>query len=90
MTRLAGVTDPWKLQDTLAFSGGDARHFVLEIDENDQATVVFGDGVFGTSPPTGAQIRATYRIGGGQPGNVPAGAIETIVTPQRWRCLARR
>jgi len=79
VTRLAGVTDPWHLQDTLAFSGGAARHFVLEIDENDQATVVFGDGVFGAAPPLGAEVRVTYRAGGGQVGNVPAGAIGTIV-----------
>ncbi|HET6393383.1 MAG TPA: baseplate J/gp47 family protein [Blastococcus sp.] len=79
VTRLAGVTEPWELQDTLAFSGGDAHHFVLEIDENDQATVVFGDDVFGAAPPTGAEIRATYRTGGGQLGNVPARAIVTIV-----------
>lgn len=79
VTRLGGVVEGWRLQDTLAFSGSDDHHFTLEIDEDDQATVVFGDGVSGAVPPIGAELRITYRTGGGQHGNVPAGAITTIV-----------
>ena len=79
VTRLGGVTTRWELQETLAFSRGDEHHFVLAIDENDQATVVFGDGTSGSVPPSGAQIELTYRTGGGSVGNVAVGAIETIV-----------
>jgi hypothetical protein len=80
VTRLGSEAEVrWSVQDTLAFSAGDARHFVLEIDENDQATVVFGDRVFGAVPEDRAEIRVTYRTGGGRHGNVPIGAIETIV-----------
>ena len=68
----------WNLRDTLAFSRDDQPDFVVEIDENDRAFVLFGDGKFGQIPPRNAVIKATYRIGGGAQGNVPARTIETI------------
>ncbi|MGK5110671.1 MULTISPECIES: baseplate J/gp47 family protein [unclassified Geodermatophilus] len=77
-TRLGEEVEDWELRDTLTFSNGRSRHFALEIDEDDQGTVVFGDGVFGAVPPAGADIRITYRTGGGRLGNVPADAIRTI------------
>jgi predicted phage baseplate assembly protein len=52
---------------------------MIQIDEDDRATVIFGDGVFGAIPPQGSLIRATYRVGGGEAGNVPAAAIATVV-----------
>jgi len=79
IAQLGGVPDAWSLQETLAFSRAGQKDYVIEIDEDDQATVVFGDGSFGAIPPAGAEIRATYRVGGGPAGNVPANAIQTIV-----------
>jgi len=78
-TRLGGTTDAWTRRDTLAFSRADQRDFVVEIDEDDRATVAFGDGLLGAIPSGGALITASYRVGGGQAGNVPAGAIGTLV-----------
>ncbi len=78
-TTLGAAVQAWTLRDTLAFSQGGQHDFAIEIDENDQATVVFGDGNFGAIPASGVQIAATYRTGGGAAGNVPAGAIQTIV-----------
>jgi len=69
-----GVLTPWQLQETLAFSGPDQPDVIVEIDENDRATVVFGVAV----PPAGAPVRATYRVGGGRFGNVAPGTITTI------------
>src|SRR5262249_22067054 len=57
-------------------AGPDSRDYYVRYDENDGATVFFGDGVYGARPPAGANnVRATYRVGGGSGGNVPAGAI---------------
>ena len=79
LTQLGDKVDPpWTRRETLAFSKAD-RDFVVEIDADDRATVVFGDGKFGAIPPPEARITATYRVGGGQLGNVPAGAIQTLV-----------
>jgi len=74
-----GVTiDAWTLQETLAFSRADQRHYEIEIDENDRATILFGDGEFGQIPASGSVIKATYRVGGGTAGNVAANSIQII------------
>ncbi len=87
VTQLAAVVDAWTLQETLAFSQASQQDYVIEIDENDQATVIFGDGAFGAVPETGALIRATYRVGGGQAGNVSANTIKTIVNAPQLALL---
>jgi uncharacterized phage protein gp47/JayE len=80
ITSIQGQQDQsWGFRDSLAFSTPLAPDFTIDIDENDQATVIFGDGTFGAIPPRGATIAATYRVGGGRAGNVPADAIVSIV-----------
>jgi hypothetical protein len=69
----------WALQESLAFSLENQFDYVIEIDEDDQATLVFGDGILGAIPPAGAQLVANYRVGGGPQGNVSANSIDTIV-----------
>lgn len=77
---------PWTRRDNLlyftdengkvALSGPDSTDYYVQVDENDTAWVVFGDGVYGKRPPVGTNnIRARYRVGGGAVGNVPLGAI---------------
>jgi hypothetical protein len=79
VTELGGTIEEWRQQDSLSFSREGQRDYLIEIDEHDQATVIFGDGAFGAIPVTGAQIRVTYRVGGGLKGNVLKGSIQTIV-----------
>ncbi len=44
------------------------------------AQVQFGDGVEGSTPPTGqSNIQASYRVGIGAAGNVAAGAVTTLI-----------
>lgn len=69
-----GVRTPWQVRDTLAFSGPADHDVATLIDAEDRALVVFGTVV----PPAGAQVRATYRVGGGRHGNVAPGTIRTI------------
>ncbi|SCL34976.1 putative baseplate assembly protein [Micromonospora rhizosphaerae] len=73
----------WTLRDTLAFSGPAAPDFAVRVDDQDRATVVFGDGRFGAVPPPDARVSATYRVGGGTAGNVPPGAIGVILDAPR-------
>jgi hypothetical protein len=76
----AGQTiEPWRLQESLAFSREGQKDFIVEIDAEDRATILFGDGAFGAIPTRGAIIKATYRVGGGLSGNVAADRIQTIV-----------
>lgn len=44
------------------------------------STINFGDGVFGVPPVPGSLFSVVYRVGGGQVGNVPAGAISRVVS----------
>ncbi|MFI6252746.1 baseplate J/gp47 family protein [Streptomyces sp. NPDC051016] len=87
LTTLSATVDTWTRRETLAFSQSGQDDYVIEVDENDRATVVFGDGTFGSVPRQGAQITATYRVGGGSAGNVPAGAITTIADAPRLALL---
>jgi hypothetical protein len=57
-------------------SAPSARHYVLD---RTNGTVAFGDGRRGAIPPAAEHnVRATYRTGGGEDGNVAAGAIQTL------------
>lgn len=64
----------WTRGETLAFPGPDPHAVVVEIDADGRAEVVFGR----TVPPEGAVVRATYRVGGGEHGNVAVGAITVV------------
>jgi len=57
-------------------SGPTDRHFVVVVDEDDRATLRFGDGTNG-EPPTGAVV-VDYKTGGGTAGNVEAGEVKVL------------
>jgi hypothetical protein len=79
-TTLAGKEpERWTRRETLAFSHNNQQDYVVMVDEDDRAVIVFGDGAFGAIPPNGAEIRAAYRVGGGVLGNVAANTIQTII-----------
>ena len=88
LTELGGVINEWRLQDSLSFSREGQEDYLIEIDEDDQATVIFGDGAFGAIPAPGAQISISYRVGGGLKGNVIAGGIQTIVDAPQLALIA--
>lgn len=64
--------------DLLSSSAGD-RHFVVEMEENGEANIRFGDGTLGRRPTAGASFSALYRVGNGTAGNVGAGGISVLV-----------
>jgi hypothetical protein len=62
----------------VTLSNSEARDYYVQFDENDACWVLFGDGNYGRKPTPGTNnIRATYRLGGGAVGNVPASSITT-------------
>jgi hypothetical protein len=79
ITELGQVRDEWTLQESLAFSREGQKDFAIEVDEEDRATVMFGDGVLGAIPVPGSIIKASYRVGGGSQGNVAPNTIQTII-----------
>jgi predicted phage baseplate assembly protein len=75
------VTEAWVVwheRPNLFFSRPEDRHYVLE---RSRGRLTFGDGRFGRIPPVSSGgIRAvTYRSGGGEIGNVPAGGIDQLL-----------
>ncbi len=68
----------WSRVEDLALAGPDERSFMLDPFRGE---ITFGDGRQGRVPPTGDHnIRVEYASGGGERGNVPAGAIDALLT----------
>jgi len=73
---LSAANGDYTVVDTLLDSGPTDRHVVIVVDQNDRATLRFGNGTAG-QVPTGT-ITATYAIGGGSAGMVDAGKVSRI------------
>jgi hypothetical protein len=69
--------------DNFLNSGPADRHFVVDIDEEQTATVRFGDGINGL-PPAGSGI-VNYKVGGGFSGNVEANSLSVFVEGSRFQ-----
>ncbi|MGW1177585.1 putative baseplate assembly protein [Kitasatospora sp. NPDC002543] len=77
--RVDGVL--WHEVDSLAGRGADERVYATATAADGRTTVTFGDGVHGSRLPTGREnVRARYRIGIGEAGNVGAGRITQLTT----------
>jgi hypothetical protein len=79
VTELGETREGWTLRESLAFSRQGQKDFAIEVDEEDRAIVMFGDGMLGAIPPAGSIVKASYRVGGGPQGNVGPEAIQTII-----------
>jgi hypothetical protein len=53
--------------------------FVVQTNADGISFVVFGDGISGRIPASGATITATYRVGGGTVGNIGAELLKSII-----------
>ncbi len=62
--------------DSFLDSSPQELHFVVSVDQNDRATLRFGNGVSGL-PPSGP-LTLTYKTGGGSAGNVDAERLVVI------------
>ena len=68
----------WEQIEDLALAAPDARVYTLDPFSGE---IAFGDGRCGRVPPAGDRnIRVEYESGGGERGNVPAGAIRSLLT----------
>jgi len=69
----------WTEVDNFLESGPNDLHFTVSVDQNDHATIGFGDGTNGKIPPDGDTITADYKTGGGLEGNVDAASLVKLV-----------
>jgi hypothetical protein len=67
--------------DSFLDSGPTAKHYRVDVDHNDLATVQFGDGRNGKIPA--GNITCTWSIGGGSEGNVEPGGLSIVETELR-------
>jgi len=78
--RVDGVA--WSEAPSLFTAGPSDHSYVVRIDDDAQATVIFGDGERGARLPTGQEnVHARYRSGIGPAGDVDAGTLTLL--PQR-------
>lgn len=73
-----GSFQVWNEKQTLLNSNSGDTDFIVRVNENDEAEIIFGDGTYGQIPPFRSTIRATYLIGGGAAGNVGANTITVV------------
>jgi hypothetical protein len=77
--RVDGVL--WTQVPSLCGRGPTERVYTVRTAADDTATVQFGDGLTGARLPTGIEnVRATYRVGTGLRGVLPAGRVQLIMT----------
>ena len=77
--RINKVWIRWQRQDSFISSSPSDRHYIID---RNQGIIVFGGNDRGRIPPVHAQVVLShYRHGGGRIGNVPAGSIQQILTP---------
>ena len=79
---LRGEGEDWHPQRDLLASDRFAAEFVVEMEEDGQAHLRFGDGVRGRLPAGGTRFSATYRVGNGTAGNLGAEALGRVVTAE--------
>jgi predicted phage baseplate assembly protein len=78
----------WKPVRDLLNSGEGGPQFVVEIDNEGQAALRFGDDRFGQRPAPGTTFTPVYRIGNGAEGNVGAESVAHVVTEDPSLSLA--
>jgi predicted phage baseplate assembly protein len=88
--QLAALVHEERIGSTLAFSRTADEDYAIETDEDDVTTVVFGDGQYGRIPPPGAELVATYRVGGGTAGNVGAGQLTVVSRAPQLQLLGAK
>ncbi|MFF7726590.1 putative baseplate assembly protein [Streptomyces sp. NPDC008001] len=77
--RVGGVA--WHETDDLTELGPADQGYRLRTGPDGEAAVTFGDGVHGARLHTGTEnVSATYRVGAGSGGNLPAGQVNQVVS----------
>lgn len=71
ITESTGLTEEWTRVDNFLKSSPTDKHFTVTIDASDRGIITFGNGKSGKIPTAYSEgIVATYRVGGGEIGNV--------------------
>jgi uncharacterized phage protein gp47/JayE len=69
---------PWTRVDHFLDSGPTDLHYTVRVSEFDIATIKLGDGELGSAAAPGAAVVIDYETGGGETGNIDAGALRKV------------
>lgn len=73
--------EEWERVDNFVDSDTTSKQYMIEVTENDQVKIMFGSGISGAIPPRYEDgISASYRIGGGDIGNVSLESITEMTS----------
>ncbi|WP_426211280.1 PA14 domain-containing protein [Massilia sp. TWP1-3-3] len=76
--RVDGVL--WQAAPRIGLLGPRTRGYVLQLNDDGQSVVQFGDGVHGARLPSGElNVEASYRVGLGSQGNLASGKIDLLL-----------
>lgn len=70
-------TDTWIEVDNFFLSGPTDKHYMVLVNEFNQASLIFGNGLNGAIPPLG-DIQVVYDVGGGAETNVNANSLTVL------------
>lgn len=68
----------WNEVDNFVVADAGSQVFTVEVDEDDKATITFGDSINGAIPPPAAALDVSWAVGGGLIGNVPANTLRLL------------
>ncbi|WP_198264485.1 hypothetical protein [sulfur-oxidizing endosymbiont of Gigantopelta aegis] len=72
----------WQQVADLSISAPEAHHYQVQVNEDNQLSICFGNAKNGRRLPTGIDnVRVRYRNGFGEQGNLVANALQKIVRP---------
>jgi hypothetical protein len=77
----SGDTEVWLPVPDLLDDNAFATHFVVDVGDEGDATLRFGDDEYGQHPDNVVQIAARYRIGNGLAGNIGSGSLVHVSPP---------
>lgn len=69
---------PWNLYRSAGLMKANTNGFIVQVQQDGNAYIVFGDGINGLIPTTGQAIVGTYRTCSGASGNLPPNAINQL------------
>lgn len=73
-----GAHQLWHYFQRMVDAGPNDPAYSLSTDSNGVVSIIFGDGINGSVPISGAMITANYNVGGGSKGNVAAKTLTNI------------
>lgn len=69
---------PWVLVTTFAYSSPNDRVYKVEVDQNRNPYITFGNGIFGMKPNLNGKVKGTFYITYGYLGNVPENSFISV------------